>query len=88
MLIDARCNHCHKFLCQISHDLIGVVRLVCPRCNKENDVSLATVLKEVAVQASEQFPVDQQESIRERTLSAIERIRFNPEKRPHKPTWT
>jgi phage FluMu protein Com len=47
MLIDARCNHCHKFLCQISHDLIGVVRLMCPRCQKENDVSLATVIKEV-----------------------------------------
>ena len=45
MLIDARC-HCHKFLCQISRDLIGVVRLVCPRCGKENDISLATVLRE------------------------------------------
>lgn len=46
MLIDARCYYCHKFLCQISSDLIGVVRLVCSRCGKSNDISLATVIKQ------------------------------------------
>jgi len=46
MLIDARCYNCNHFLCQISHNLVGVVRLKCSRCKKLNDISLATVLKQ------------------------------------------
>lgn len=61
MLIDARCNYCHKFLCQIGADQVVVVRIACPRCGKINDVSLATVLKEAPADCPKALTLSQRD---------------------------
>jgi len=47
MLIDVRCQFCHNFLCQITKNLVGLVRLKCARCKRLNDISLSQVLKQI-----------------------------------------
>lgn len=48
MLIDVRCQNeqCRKLLCRITKQSFGVIFLKCARCGKDNEISLAQVLRE------------------------------------------
>lgn len=47
VFIDVRCQHCGKLLCQVSDDLLGLVKLKCRHCKKLNTISLATILRQM-----------------------------------------
>lgn len=49
MFIEVRCKDCKHKLCEISHDLLGVVKVWCRYCKRDQVVSPSVVLKESEV---------------------------------------